>query len=73
MDLTVIRPLLYVNEADVIGFTRKYELPVAKSPCPVDGHTKREYTKNLLKQLNIENPGAKDRMFSAIIKGTIWN
>lgn len=72
MDLTVIRPLFYVNEAEVIGFTHKYSLPVAKSPCPVDGHTKREYVKNMLKQLNIENPGVKDRMFTAISSGTIW-
>lgn len=69
MDLTVIRPLLYMNEADVIGFVNKMELPVVKSPCPVDGHTKREYIKNLLKRLNQENPGVKERMFTAICNG----
>lgn len=67
MDLTVIRPLMYVDEADVIGFRNKYDLPVAKSPCPADGHTKREYVKNLLRQLNQENPGAKERMFRAVL------
>lgn len=71
MDLTVIRPLIYVNEADVIGFVHKYDLPVAKSPCPVDGQTKREYAKNLLKQLNTENPGVKERMFTAIVKARL--
>lgn len=69
MDLTVIRPLLFVDEADVIGFQNKYQLPVAKSPCPADGHTKREYVKNLLRQLNLENPGVKSRMFTAILNG----
>lgn len=69
MDLTVIRPLLFVPEADVIGFQHKYNLPVAKSPCPVDGHTKREYAKNLLRQLNLEHPGVKERMFTAILNG----
>ena len=49
--LTVIRPLIYMKEADVIGFVRKYEVPVVKSPCPVDGHTKREYVKQLLSSL----------------------
>lgn len=34
MDLTVIRPLMYVDEADVIGFRNKYDLPVAKVPAP---------------------------------------
>lgn len=70
-NLTVIRPLMYVSEADVKGFCRKYQLPVVKSPCPADGYTKRQYVKDLLKKLNLENPGVKERMFSAIINGNI--
>lgn len=66
MDVTVIRPLMYMKEVDVIGFVNKYQLPVAKSPCPVDGYTKREYIKQLLAKLNQENPGVKERMFTAI-------
>ena len=67
MELTVIRPLMYLSEADVIGFQNKYELPVAKNPCPVDGYTRREYAKNLVRQIQQENPGAKKRMFTAIV------
>lgn len=70
-DLTVIRPLMYMNEADVIGFIHKYNVPVVKSPCPADGHTKREYVKQLLRQLNLENPGVKERMFTAIRTGSL--
>lgn len=66
MDLHVIRPLLYVNEADIIGFMHKMDLPVVKSKCPADGVTKREYAKELLKSLNKEHPGTKERMFTAI-------
>ncbi len=66
MDLTVIRPLIYMQEADVIGFINKYQVPVVKSPCPADGHTKREYVKELLRQINKETPGVKDRMFTAV-------
>ncbi len=69
MDLTVIRPLMYMNEADVIGFVNKYNVPVVKSPCPADGNTKREYITQLLQQLNRENPGVKERMFTAILRG----
>ena len=69
MDLTVIRPLMYMNEADVIGFVNKNQVPVVKSPCPADGYTKREYVKQLLKKLNQENPGVKERMFTAIQDG----
>ena len=55
-DLTVIRPLMFVSEADVKGFRNKYQLPVCKNPCPMDGHTRREYVKNLIHTLNMENP-----------------
>ena len=71
MALTVIRPLMYMSEADVIGFVNKYEVPVIKSACPVDGHTKREYVKNLLRKLNQENPGVKSRIFTAIQNGNL--
>ncbi len=71
MKLIAIRPLMFVDEADVIGFKNKYDLPVSKNPCPADGFTRREYAKNLLKQLNIENPGVKERMFTAILNGNI--
>ncbi len=66
MDLTVIRPMMYVKEADVIGFANKYELPVLKSPCPVDGYTKREYVSNVLHEIDKDSPGVKERMFTAI-------
>ncbi len=70
-NLTVIRPLMYVLEADVIGFKNKYELPVVKNPCPADGYTRREYTKQLIRQINQENPGVKKRFFHAIETGNI--
>ena len=64
--LYVIRPMMYVSEAEVIGFKNKYQLPVAKNPCPVDGHTKREYIKKLISEINKENQWVKERMFTAI-------
>lgn len=64
--LAVIRPLLLVSEADVKGFRNRYNLPVCKNPCPMDGHTKREYVKNLIKTLETENPGVKNRLFNAV-------
>lgn len=71
MDLTLIRPLMYVPEAEIIGFQNKYQLPTVKNPCPQDGVTKREYVKQLLRQINLENPGVKNRMFTAITGGKI--
>ena len=74
-DLTVIRPMIYVPETDVKGFENKMNLPVSKNPCPIDGSTKREYIKNLIKQLNLENPGVKKRLFHAIKDGNleVWS
>ncbi len=71
MDITLIRPLLYVNEADIIGFKNLYDLPVKKNPCPADGYTKREYAKNLIHQLNEDSPGVADRLFHAVIDGPL--
>ena len=69
-DLTIIRPLIYVPETEIRGFERKYNLPISKNPCPIEGSTKREYVKNLLKQINLENPGVKKRMFHALKEGS---
>ena len=69
--LTVIRPMIYVSEAEVKGFENKMQLPITKNPCPIDGSTKREYIKSLIKQLNAENPGVKKRLFHAIKEGNL--
>ena len=74
-ELTVIRPMIYVPESDVKGFENKMKLPITKNPCPIDGSTKREYVKNLIKQLNADNPGVKKRLFRAIKDGNleVWS
>ncbi|MBR4341689.1 MAG: tRNA 2-thiocytidine(32) synthetase TtcA [Lachnospiraceae bacterium] len=66
MDITLIRPLLFVDECDVVGFKNLYSLPVVKNPCPADGFTKREYIKNLIKDLEKNTPGVRDRLFHAV-------
>ena len=53
------------------GFKNKYDLPVEKNRCPKDGHSKREYVKELLNQINKDNPGAKKKMFSALCSSTV--
>ncbi|MDD5937116.1 MAG: ATP-binding protein [Clostridiales bacterium] len=71
MDITLIRPMIYVDEADVIGFKNAMNLPVIKNPCPVDGYTKREYAKDLVKKLNKDHPGARTRLFHAVTEGLL--
>lgn len=70
-DLYVIRPLIYLSEAEVIGFVNKYDVPVVKSPCPADKHTKREYVKSIIQEINLETPGVRNRMFTAIKESNI--
>lgn len=70
-DITVIRPMIYVSESEVKGFQNKYTLPIVQNPCPVDGNTKREYVKNLIRQMNLDHPGVKPRLFHAIQQGNI--
>ncbi|MCR4648395.1 MAG: tRNA 2-thiocytidine(32) synthetase TtcA [Lachnospiraceae bacterium] len=64
--VTLIRPFIYMKEADIKGFVKANNVPVLKSPCPVDGLTKRQYVKDLLKNINDDAPGVKDRIFTAI-------
>lgn len=70
--ITVIRPLINIEEADIRSFRNLYNLPCVKNPCPYDGKTRREYVKNLIRQLQKENPGVKEKMFHAILKGKIY-
>lgn len=65
-DITLIRPLIYVEEPDIKKFRNAYQLPVVKNPCPMDGYTKREYIKQLIKTLQSESPGLRERLFHAI-------
>ena len=46
MDLTGIRPMMFIDEMEVIGFRNKYSLPVVKGKCPVDGHASGNMQKN---------------------------
>ena len=71
-DITLIRPMIYIPESDVIGFKNKYGLSAVKNPCPHDGITRRQYVKNLIRQIQKDNPEAKQRMFNAILKGKIY-
>ena len=67
----LMRKIRKIFPVEIQGFKNKYDLPVVKSKCPVDGYTKRQYAKELVRQLNTEHPGAKERMFRAILNGDI--
>lgn len=68
-NLAVIRPMIYVPEAKVVGFTRKYRLPVIANTCPADKNSRREYVKKLLQNMNRDSPGVKKQLFHAAVTG----
>lgn len=70
-DLTLIRPLIYVPEKSIKYFVNKENLPVVKSPCPADGNTKRETTKQLIYALEKEIPDLSSRLFGAVERSAI--
>ena len=65
-DITLIRPFIYVKEKDIIFSPEIKQLPVVKSTCPADGHTKREEMKELMRDLRKQFPDMDDRILKAI-------
>ncbi|NLB80729.1 MAG: tRNA 2-thiocytidine biosynthesis protein TtcA [Clostridiaceae bacterium] len=65
-DITLIRPLLYVEESDIVNFVKRANLPVLHNECPVDGNTKREDMKNMLLALEANESGIKRKIFNAV-------
>ena len=69
--LAVIRPMIFVSEADVVAFKNQQHLPVCKNPCPMDGFTKRQSVKELIGELEKDNPHLKECLFRAVLNGDI--
>ncbi len=65
-NVTLIRPLIYALEGEIRAFARDNDLPVCKNPCPADGVTKRQESKDIIEKLKIHVPEIKDRLFSSI-------
>jgi len=66
--ITVIRPLVYVSEEDIIAFSRLAELPVVCCCCPVCGTAdmQRKRMKRLLKELQSDIPHVKSSLLKAL-------
>jgi tRNA 2-thiocytidine biosynthesis protein TtcA len=69
--LTIIRPLLYVRERDIIGVSKN--MPIFHNNCPADKHTQRQYMKELIRKIQVDIPFVKDRMIGAIISSDRYN
>jgi len=67
-ETTVIRPLVYVEERDIITFSAMNEYPVVCCRCPVCGvaDLQRKRMKELLTDLEKENPHVKRSLLKAL-------
>jgi tRNA 2-thiocytidine biosynthesis protein TtcA len=72
-DITLIRPLLYIEEKDIIRFVKREELPVIFNPCPVDKKTKREEIKQLISHLAQDYPDIREKFIMGMEQGTTEN
>ncbi len=66
IDLTVIRPFVYVPEEIIRGCAIDNNLPVIKNPCPSDGFTKRQDVKELIEALSHQFPDLHEKMLHAL-------
>ena len=70
-DLTVIRPLIYTPERDVVSFVKKQNIETAKNPCPANGFTKREEIKRFVLERAKNDRFFEEKVFGAIQRAGI--
>ncbi|MBR3447974.1 MAG: tRNA 2-thiocytidine(32) synthetase TtcA [Oscillospiraceae bacterium] len=70
-DLTLIRPLSFAPERDIVHAAKLNVPEIVKSRCPVDGHTMRETMKTFIREQEKQNPGFKTRVFGAMRRANV--
>lgn len=70
-EMTLIRPLIYAPEKDIKKFIRKNEIEVMSKTCPMDGVSKREDMKNMIKDLQIDITHVRANLYGAIKRSNI--
>ncbi len=67
--LKVIRPLIYVEEKDIINYTKKNGILAMNCGCTIEAgktSSKRKEVKNLLSDLEEKHPGIKKSVFNSM-------
>ena len=70
-DITLIRPFVLLPEKEIRSFVKKAGLPVVETTCPADKNSERLRMKELLRRLEQENHGRRNRVFGAIRRGHV--
>ncbi len=64
--MTIIRPMVLVEEKQIDRFAQEKGLPVSPSGCPSSGKTKRREMKDLIESLEKTNPRIKGNIFRSL-------
>ncbi len=65
-EITVIRPLVYIQEQTIRTFAAQEQPPIVPSCCPANGKTKREDMKDIISAISNFCPQARYRMLRAL-------
>ncbi len=69
--LTIIRPLIYFREWELRATPKLHGLTPLPSPCPLDGKTKRQEIKELIRDLGKKNKAVYEHLAAAMRAGSL--
>ncbi len=64
--MTLIRPFIYTSEKETRKFIKQNNIEIMPKACPMDGYSKREDMKNLIKTMQLDIPHIKANLYGAI-------
>jgi tRNA 2-thiocytidine biosynthesis protein TtcA len=65
-EITVIRPLYFVPEKEIVRYVRAGGVPVVAGPCPVAARSRRAAMASVLRLLEQQNPRVKIALLRAV-------
>ena len=69
--ITVIRPLVYFREQEIIDAIPLHGFTPIPSPCPHNGNTTRQTVKELIARLSAENPSLYSHLAAGMREGAL--
>lgn len=65
---SIIRPLVFADEFLLKKFAVEQRLPSFDQGCPTDGHSKRQYVKEIINSIDSDFTGARNNIFASMKK-----
>ena len=64
--ITLVRPLIYAPEKSIKAFVKRNNIEIMDKVCPMDGVSKREDMKKIIKDLRVDIPHIRANLYGAI-------